>query len=340
MKRMQKRARGSLLCAVLFFVLLQLGMNITVETVRPDLYDPEYGHRLRLLKRQQAKSPSKSLVVILGSSRPQLGISPAAMPDMGCVVFNFGIAGFGPVGEMFAFNRILADGVKPDTIFLEILAPALHAEANVEDFLKIQRVGWNDLSLMASFSHRPTKLYWDWCSRRFAVCHAVRLCLMSRLAPGFLPWRDRLDVTWQRIDEYGFQPFPMTEFTAEQRRIGTDDAIRSYQGVLKDFKVADMPRASIEHILTECKARNIRVVLFAMPEGSEFRNAYPTGAWQKVEAFTNELRERFGVEFISFRESMPDEALFDSHHLTPDAAKVFSQQFGREVRRIVAPDAD
>ena len=36
------------------FVVSQLAMAVTLERVRPDLRDPEYGHKLRLLRRQMA----------------------------------------------------------------------------------------------------------------------------------------------------------------------------------------------------------------------------------------------------------------------------------------------
>src|SRR5207248_754534 len=80
--------------------------------------DPEYGHRLRQVRALRAAHPDQPLVVALGSSRTQMGVSPA---DMGFadapgspLVYSFGRSGAGPLLLNLTFRRLLDDGVRPD----------------------------------------------------------------------------------------------------------------------------------------------------------------------------------------------------------------------------------
>src|SRR2546423_7422265 len=88
-------------------VVSQLALAVTLERWRPDLRDPEYGHKLRLVRRQMAATPDRPLLVALGSSRTLNGLRPAVLPPGREIVFNFGLTGYGPVQQMLALDRLL-----------------------------------------------------------------------------------------------------------------------------------------------------------------------------------------------------------------------------------------
>ena len=61
------RAKWAVLTSVASVLLLQLGMNVAIDTVKPEWRDPEYGHRMKDLREQAAANPSQPVVVVLGS---------------------------------------------------------------------------------------------------------------------------------------------------------------------------------------------------------------------------------------------------------------------------------
>src|SRR5437764_767065 len=75
----RRRARSVLLAGVLLCVAAVLGMGVAVETVAPQWRDPEYGHRLAQVRHWKKTRPDRPLVVAVGSSRTQMGLSPADM---------------------------------------------------------------------------------------------------------------------------------------------------------------------------------------------------------------------------------------------------------------------
>ena len=115
------RAKRCVLAGVAIVVLLQLGLNIVIDTVKPEWRDPEYGHRMKDVRRQATAKPTRPVVVVLGSSRSQMGFNPLAMNlDDGTsnppIIYNCSQAGCGPVYELLNFQRLLSDGAR-ETVF-------------------------------------------------------------------------------------------------------------------------------------------------------------------------------------------------------------------------------
>ena len=85
--------------------------------------DPEFGHRLLLLRERKAEAPNRPLVLVVGSSRVQQGIDPAAMgfeDEPGePLVFNFGYRGASPIAAARNVFRVLDAGVRPDYVLIE-----------------------------------------------------------------------------------------------------------------------------------------------------------------------------------------------------------------------------
>jgi len=328
----QRQARGAVLTALIGIVSLHLGMGFFAETLRPDLYDPEYGHRLRQVRKMPRDMP---LVVALGSSRVQMGLRPKELGVSDVRVYNFGIAGCGPVGQMLMMNRLFAAGVVPDAFVLELLPPVLNMEGPIEGFVKLPRIDSRDLPLLMERSEAPGTLVRGWLGQRLNAWYSTRLALVSRTCPGFLPWRDRLDYMWADVDETGWLPFPYDVILDEKRADYIDSALSQYKHHFANFHISPRPRDAIETMLQWCKERNIPVVMITMPEGSAFRNAYPADAWPQIDAFLAEMRDKHGLRVVHCRDWVPDLEFSDSHHLLKVGAKRFSERFGREVIPLV-----
>ena len=98
-----------------------VGLSAALDHGPPRLRDPEYGKRLERVHARIAEHPGRPLVLVLGSSRTAMGVRPDVLADepAGPLVFNFSLVGSGPVMELMAFRRALADGVRPAAVVVE-----------------------------------------------------------------------------------------------------------------------------------------------------------------------------------------------------------------------------
>src|SRR5438552_3595995 len=98
-RRSFAKARSALLWLLAGFIAIQLVFDVALERWQPVLRDPEYGYKLNRLRALLRAQPGRPLILVLGSSRTNLGVCPAAMqPGMGSLanaplVFNFSING-------------------------------------------------------------------------------------------------------------------------------------------------------------------------------------------------------------------------------------------------------
>ncbi len=95
-----------------------------LETVKPEWRDPEFGHRLRQIREWKNEQPARPLVLVFGTSRAQMGVSPAAMgmPDgpTDPLVYNCGYRGGRPLWAWLNLMRLLDGGVKPDFVLIHL----------------------------------------------------------------------------------------------------------------------------------------------------------------------------------------------------------------------------
>src|SRR5260370_31651357 len=127
------RARGARLALLrggLFCLLLQISGAGSVERWLPGARDPEFAAKAKTLRARLHEAPGSPLVLMLGSSRTGLGFNAGsvdvAREGKPAVVFNFGVSGGGPLLELLCLERLLADGIRPDLLFVEILPPVFN----------------------------------------------------------------------------------------------------------------------------------------------------------------------------------------------------------------------
>jgi hypothetical protein len=77
------------------------------------------------------------------------------------------------------------------------------------------------------------------------------------------------------------------------------------------------------------------VVLLLMPEGSAFQALYTPAARPGIEAFLADLSRSRHLPLIDARHWIDDDGFWDSHHLLPDAADLFTDRWARESARIL-----
>jgi hypothetical protein len=281
-------------------------------------------------------------VLVLGSSRVQGGLRAGALsrPTTGPVVFNFGMTSAGPVAELLCLRRLLADGLRPDHVFVEVLpAYLVMGEGEVARF-GVQRLSLSDLALLHRYTPTPRDLSVEWCKGRLVPSRSFRSLLLYRVAPSLLPdgetaanpWK-----LWQRQDATGWFAYPWESVTAEEYRRGLAHARREYRHTLANFHVAEAADRALRELLDLCRQEGVGATLLLMPEGTDFQSMYPPAARAALDAYLARLRRDRAVELIDARGWIPDGGFWDSHHLLPAGAAAFTRRFEREALRPLFP---
>ena len=333
-RQFRHRAKRAVWFAIGFALLLQVGMNIVLETIRPEWRDPEYGHRLKQLRRIHAAEPSRPLVVVLGSSRVQLGFKPSQL-GLGDgptepLVYNLSQAGCGPLHEYLNLRRLLADGVKPDYLLVEVLSPVLAGDGPAEKLVIPQRLSYADVRTIEPYCVNPEELRTAWAKGRILPWYTLRQYLMSHWQGGWMPWQHRHDFMWKQMEPDGWMPYLDRTLTDEERAEKTAEAKVQYAGYFSPFRIAPLPDRAYRDLIAVCREAHIPLAFFIMPEGPDFRAAYPPGARDTIHAYLAGLSKEFGVPLFDACEWLPTDAFADGHHLMRQGAITFSARFGRE----------
>jgi hypothetical protein len=324
------KARQVLTWGAACFALLQLAMVGFLEWKRPEFLDPKYGCRLGQLRTRLAHAPGRRLVVVLGSSRAEQGFRPGLLAtaegETAPVVFNLARGGSSPLLHLVTLRRLLADGARPDWVLLEIFPPSL---VEPEAGATLPKTTLRDFPVLGRYPvSRET--YADFLRDRALLWLTYRSSFLAHAVPGWLSPRGRwIERLW---DRRGGEWRAISEgVTPEERRQLTADARRRYGRKLQNFHIAAGADRALRALLALCRERGIGVVLFLMPEASDFRGWYSPPARERLCAYLASLRRDYGTPLIDARGWIPDDDFWDGHHLLRDGAAVFTRRFAAEV---------
>jgi hypothetical protein len=331
-------ARNAVAWGILLFVGIQVSVGIAMEHLSPQWRDPEYGYKLRELRERLREDPDRPLLLVIGSSRSGLGVCPTDfhLTDSGTskqpLVFNMSISGSGPLFELMSLRRVLSEGIRPRWVMVEVLAPLLYQEPAWSEWkwLNINRLSAGDVSLLSRYSEHPNRLKRYWLYSRVAPAYSHRFYLMGQYFPAWLPLDLRNDAWWQ-IDPYGYRTAPMPDVVEGPTRARlVANANREYSRALQNFKVAEKSDRAMREFLDTCKANDLPVLVYMMPEGDEFRSWYGPGTAQAIDAYMTTLKLDYDLEVVDARRWLEERCFFDSHHLLQPGAHRFSARFSRE----------
>jgi hypothetical protein len=332
-----RRRWRALLWAALFAVGLQLAVGLALEAGPVTVRDPEYAAKEAQLRARRAEAPGRLLVVMLGSSRTMLGLQAGRLgrdtdaPGLG---YNFGMIGAGPMLEAVALRRLLAAGLRPDLLLVEVLTPDLNRAGDgyvEEDWLNGKRFSAAELERVCAYHSRPGLLRRHSCQSR---------CLpFLRPQPGLRRWlgldlpRGERPPGGRRTDRYGWEAYSPPDLTRGDYQRRLDMARRQYQECFGAFRLADGPARALRELLDDCRGAAVPAVLVLMPEGSDFRALYPAAVLAGIRRFLAETAREEGVPVIDARCWIEDEGFWDGHHLRPAGAAAFTERLGRDLVR-------
>jgi hypothetical protein len=335
---------------LLFFFSGHLLVGLYLHRRHPDFFDPEITLRLRKLSAGMAEAPGRPLALFLGSSRVFLGLRTSSLNESQTqlqgrpLAFNFALTGGGPVSERLVLHRVLSKGIRPHWLFVEVWPPFLPQKGYFEEesIIFCRDLYWSDLRILARLYHQT----WDAFCKLFAetvtpLLH-YRVAVLNHYAPQVVPTGLLKDVQVKEyfvahVDSYGWMGFqdsllgPSSLGPAERRHL-LEKAQQSTRPVFEEFQVSDISRQALHELLEECRANDIRVAFLLMPEHSLVRSWYPLMQFQFL-AYLTQLSRQYHAPVLDTRGWQADEDIPDCYHLTPQATKIFSERFDREVYR-------
>lgn len=323
-------ARRAIAWGLLAIVVANVGLAVAVETVWPQLRDPEYGYRIVRLRERQRQWPDRPLVLVLGSSRTQNAIHPQAMgfpDDTGTPwVFNFGMAGAGPVHQRILLQKLLAHGVQPAAVLVELLPVTLATHHNVDPIFtqKVSRLSYDDLKRLEPYLVHPTELRHRWLKERLATWSSQQPVLLSHIAPSWQAWSQRIDHQWESLDDFGYTPYPA--HNAAQKRAQRQEVARSeYAAYLQDLFISELATRAIRDLVAECRVAGIPVAFFITPESPVFRSWYSPRTQEALRGYIDQLTTELACPVFLPPTDFTEDDFADGHHILPAAADRYSR---------------
>ena len=345
------RARRALAWALLLFAGLQLVTALAMERLLPGLRDAEYADKLTRLRTLTSQFPDRPTVLLLGSSRTmmafQAGRVHARWEGRDVLAFNFGVRGGGPLLQLVVLRRLLADGIHPDFLLLEVLPPLFNDQGSrplEEEWLQGSRLRISEMLRLRRYHTDPGRLVRQWLRRRWAPWATYGPELRGWLADGVpeapLPPGN---IECGPTDPHGYQPYFPDGIDAKRQAYYFDVARLQYGPAFGDFRLADRPALALKDLLDFCQQQRITVALVLMPEGSAFRALYPPAMRQGLEACLSKLSARRGIPVIDARAWVDEDGFWDTHHALPAGAAVFTERLVRQglqplLDRLVRPN--
>jgi hypothetical protein len=333
------RSRRVLLWGLLAFAGLHLGTAVALERLLPAVRDPEYAakaDRLRALVRQ---APDRPLVLVLGSSRVLMNFDAARaesqLPGRPTAVFNFGLSGAGPMLQQVCLRRLLAEGLRPDLVLVEVL-PALFnqdlAQPLEQEWLPEARLRWSEACRLRRYHRDPRRLLRHWLRWRWTLWTSYGRDLRALVDAGLAaaPRRPE-EPSPADMDERGWQPYFVQGVTDKQRRYFGAVARNQYQEALETFRLGERPARALADLVALCRREDIALAFVLTPESRDFRSLYPASVVPQLEDYLQHLGDSTPIPIVDARAWVDDAGFWDGHHALPSGARTFTDRLSGEL---------
>jgi hypothetical protein len=324
-----RRARSALRWGFLAFLAAIVVQSAGFDS-RPDLYDVEYGARLALIRARHAETPDRPLLLVVGSSRTVMAFAPEKLPPLrtkdGAEVmpFNFGHFGAGPIQNLMDITRMLADGVRPRWVFIEMMPTFVTHEGM--SFIASHTAS-RDFAIMHPHM-RWNRLYGDYAMRRLSLAPKYPAELLRDVAPDLAP----LPITKASpLLPLGGCTFLRESMPAAERAEKIEITRTAIQNYIHHFEIAPVARTTTGLLLDRLRAEGVQAVMLLTPEGSMIRDWYPPGGREALNNFCGDMTREFGVPVVDAREWLSDDDMYDFHHPLLRGSEAFTARLGREV---------
>jgi hypothetical protein len=322
-----------LLSSLLLFLVLQTVFAVALDRWNPELVDPEYQLHLKTLLDRQREAPDRPLLLVLGSSRTALAFRPELIPPLPtsagptALPFNFSHYGAGPLFNLMELRRILADGIRPTWLVVEVM-PAYYAYDN-SAWLMLHAT-MRDISLLNSYL--PSwRVYGDYFKRHIKLAPKYPAEILHQNVFGWdgIP----KEAAIRRISPQGGCLLLEHDVDESTRSIRTNATRAIFGRYLGSYKVTSIAERATREILGLCRENGIKVALVITPEGSTFRHWYKADTYPQLIHFLTATCESFDVPLVDGRDWLSDRDFFDYHQVIGPGAILFTNRLTNEVLR-------
>jgi hypothetical protein len=331
-------AAVALACALVAFLIGQLALGYAVEHWLPGVRDPEYDFKIERLQARRVEGPDRPLVLVLGSSRVGMALQASrihtSLDGRPALVFNFGMSGGGSLVEWLCLRRLLAAGLRPDYLVLEVLPATLNQPGDhpvEEEWLDGARLRASELAFLNRYHSEPERPLRRWAKGRGLPGLWLRANLRTSLGLDTRDPRTRPERIEGTMDGHGWRPYCAEEVSPERRQWLTWFAGRQYSRAWGEFRIAAGPARALWAILACCRQEGIPAALLLMPEGSSFRTLYTPSMQTGIDSHLEALAREWDVPLIDARLWLDDRDFWDGHHVLPRGAAAFTARFEQEV---------
>jgi hypothetical protein len=330
-QRSPGRSHWAVMSGVAFFFCGQLALALVLSWW-PLRIDPEYDLRLESLRACMAERPARRPVLFLGSSRVTCTFRPGLLAvnhgnsDVP-VVFNFGLCRSGPVMELLCLRRLLADGVHPECIFVEVWPRVVGTNGPSQiALIAPERLRWSDTRLLRRFTPDAQYGSWQWLARRFTYWRTYEKQMLYPGTPSSVRANKLHNIEWEGLDRWGWLVVPYFEkYNGAWAKLAAEDHVQAGDS----FAPSASSLCVYAELFALCRRENITVGLVAMPDG--FLHDYSPAGRRLMDVFLRRLSQENNVAMVDARAWASAGDFVDGVHLTQDGASVFTKRFEREV---------
>jgi hypothetical protein len=332
------RGRAALAWMALFFIAGELSLGVLVNRAHPEVRDPIFATLLSGLRREQVAAAGQPLILVLGTSRAANAIRPAAAGDDRVLLYNFAIPAAGPVRQMQTFNRVRANGIRPDWLVVEVWPPYLTHQG---DYTEDNLIYSGDLALCDWFLLDRYLDHPGPCRRKLldgllAPAWAHRGGLLAHCAPALnlnAPKDGWSDPRRRTSEPGGWLPVPGGRITADRWYLEFTVRPLLLRPILDEFRPSPAADRAVHDLLNRCADDGIRVALLLCPDHSAHRACYTPQAQSRIRTYLAELSAQYGVSVVDTRKWIVDDDFADPVHLGAEAAAPYTQRLMRDVIR-------
>jgi hypothetical protein len=289
-----------------------------------------------------AQEPDRPLVLMLGSSRTCWAFNARCLdglpgPDGRPLrVFNFGIPSAGPIHELLCLQDVLAEGIHPRLLLIELLPPliceAQRGALTEESMTGFTSIRGRDFIRMMPYLTRPRRAARQWLEARFALWYAFRLEIQGELC-NWAFGNPRQE--YPAVDEWGWRMMIEVPFSTHERARRVEKAREGYQAGLRRFRLGSQPCKALHELFALCRREQIPTAVVLMPESSEFRSWYSAEAKIAIRGLLEDLNRIYDVSVIDAEKWLADEDFEDGHHVLAHGAAVFTDRLRVEIARLL-----
>lgn len=329
---------------LLALVVLHLGFYWMLEYGSPGWRDPEFGKRFEVLRNRIATQPGAKPVIVLGSSRVAMGLRPDAIYGepkagelRGPMLLNMSLAGSGPIMELWVYRRLLAEGIRPAAVLIEYWPAFLREDGSYHEDSRIDplRLNQADRWMVESYfrpehqvnvaENRRKRSLQPWLHHRKS--------LMNRFAAAWLPYSQRSEAIWDKIDHWGWLP-GRENASAEEAAQAINAAGGYYKPLFDNYTVSPVADRALRELIGEIRSSNIPLALLYLPESSGFVGFVPKSAQFEADHHLEKLLRAESMNIIDARGWVDDAMLPDGFHLTKPGAAEVTRRLQTAVERL------